>query len=674
MKTELLCVSESPKGFVVTSGTVFKQIVIWSSFQTKIEDPFETKLHQRLEGHDGVIFALNYNPTLNLFVSASDDRSVRIWSSLLSSNDNTNPIDFWEKNKFSINHVFYGHLSRIWRVVSVCDPFPLVISVGEDSCVYFWSIDDKKLIQRVDGHRNASVWSLAFDSQSMISFSGGSDSSITRCDVKNIITPFNKQIRHDLQPKQLKFIGTESLAIFCATIGGDFLIMDSNMCSLSDLKITDYNKVFQTYSASDVNEDRNHVVLGSNRHRWPVAGLLYYDLLVVGDRCGSVFVYLTDTEEPIKDFRHLHGSNGVTALKMRPKTNYMYSCGRNGKMFEFVLEDKNCTLLRIYRIFADMEWIGNFCFDPNSGQISYIYGFDSRNFVVWDEREQRFIESIDCGGGHRSWDFVVHRNQFWFCYTKQEKMICFDKPMPKMSTNYDLMITKTSHCKKINCCSLLFTRSLLYFVTAGEENTNSVTIELYLFGHISNISAITCCQNNSDSCYMVSVGGRTQLMLWSIDMRDNQFSDCISNRTKHMKTVSPLDPQIRYLDANMCQISENRYLISTACSDSAFRLYTSFNTSCVLRVYNAFESHIITASNDGTLKIWSLIEGFLDQLLLDDSEDKQIELNSVFETRCHSAGINALDIFRDKNEWQLIVCGEGFEALRYSINSALDSY
>ncbi|CAG2167000.1 unnamed protein product, partial [Oppiella nova] len=294
-----------------------------------------------------------------------------------------------------------------------------------------------------------------------------------------------------------------------------------------------------------------------------------------------------------------------------------------------------------------MEWIGNFCFDANTHQMSYIYGFDSRNFVVWDEREQRFIESIDCGGGHRSWDFV----------------------MSKIRVNSDLMVSKMSHSKKINCCSLLFTTSSMYFATAGEENvihinsldmkTHAFQIELYLFGHISNISAITCSSPKKcpNTCYMVSVGGRTQLMLWFIEIKDknlfckqllNKFlwdSNDMHNRTKDMKTCSPEDPQIRYLDANMCQISDDQYLISTACSDSAFRLYTtSVNTSCVLRVLNAFKSHVITASNDGTLKIWSLMEGYLDKLLADDLQSKPIELNSVFEMRTHEAGINALDI------------------------------
>ena len=754
---ELLLMSEMSDSFVLFSGTVFKEIIVWTSYRSPDQKCLVSKNLQRLKGHDGVIFALNYSKSLNLLVSASDDRSVRIWSSSLNPKDFCDSIDFWSKNTLSLCHVFYGHLSRIWSVVTITDPFPLVISVGEDSSVYFWDINKKKLIQRADGHKNSSIWSLCVDIESNIAFIGGSDSCLTSCDITNSVMPLNSLVRHDIKPKQIKLLSLSGLKIFCSTISGSLLMSDTSLEDITEN--SDYNNIFQTYSTIEINKKRNEILLGSkcgtiasinfnlknenpfevqikrvqkskvfsicfvdsfnfivcgiegeikllslktfdrigeyflpnSRHRWPVSAILHKKLLIIGDRCGSIFVFLRDNPNPVKEFRHIHGSNGVTAIKVRPNTQLMYSSGRNGKIFEFLIEDNNCWLLRTFRILSDMEWIGNFEFDEQTNEMSFIYGFQSRNFVVWDEREQRFVYSIECGGGHRSWDFAFYENNFHFCYTKQEKIISFAKQMSKTRHNPKLFLTQTSHSKKINSCSLLLITSSMFFATAGEENiihinslnieTNEWKIESYLFGHISNISAISSvCDLKSNSCFMVTVGGRAQLMFWKIQFKDNQLfcrqlfnkflwpSDVIQNRChKTNNFYSSTDPQIRYLDVNMNQKSKDKYLISTACSDSSFRLFvfdskemtfrlvntTSFNTSCVLKVLNVFDSHLITASNDGILKIWSISEQFLNEseLNFDELNQKpnQKNLEKVFERQSHESGVNAMDVFLINN-------------------------
>lgn len=746
---ELLCVTLSPIGFVLSSGTVFKEIVIWSSFEG-ISNTLQT-----LKGHDGVIFAINYNKELNLLVSASDDRSVRIWTAHNHSISFSNSIDFWDKNKFFLSHIFYGHLARIWKVFIISNPFPILISVGEDSSLCFWNIFEKKLIQKVEGHKNASIWSLAVDSQSLITYSGGSDACLTVCDILDVITPFKSVLKYNLDPKQVLFICGKPLNIFCSTNNGDLLLMSSFDNHVIPITDSDIKHVFKNFCSIDVNEERNKILLGSkcgkiafieidssfknpykisvrkahngkvfsvcfvscdsfisctnngelnvrnlndfsltgeydlpnSRHRWAVTGLLLNQMLIIGDRCGSIFVYVKSNSCPTQEYRSLHGRHGVTAIKLKPKSNFIYSSGRNGKIFEFLIEENQCSLLRTFRTFADMEWIGKFEFDKKSGQLSYICGFESRNFVVWDEREKRFIYSIECGGGHRSWDFTIVQNELHFCYTKQEKLFCFHKQLSKIHNSPEVLslsLSKTSHCKKINCCSVLFDESirtsLFYFATAGEDNVininsldtkmNVFKVELVLCGHISNICALTaCCAQLNSVSYLVSVGGRSQLMIFKIEMKDQTLicKQIINNflwpsdsfKQKAIKSSDSLlsDLQIRYLDANISKISEQKYLISTACSDSAFRLFifdkiklqlisiTSFNTSCILKVLNIFKTHIITASNDGTLKIWSLLEGLFENMILDPMVDNQMNLSSVFQMRFHESGINALDVF-----------------------------
>lgn len=78
----------------VASGTVFSNILILNYTDTKCT------IIDKLTGHEGVLFALDYKNELNLLVSASDDRQVRCWYFDL------------DKNAFECKYVLYGHESR----------------------------------------------------------------------------------------------------------------------------------------------------------------------------------------------------------------------------------------------------------------------------------------------------------------------------------------------------------------------------------------------------------------------------------------------------------------------------------------------------------------------------------------------------------------------------------
>lgn len=90
----------------VAAGTVFSEILICSYSDT------DCTITERLVGHDGALFSIDYRP--QLLASASDDRTVRLWSRA--------------SGRFVCTHVLYGHESRIWQVklTSHC-----IISIGK---------------------------------------------------------------------------------------------------------------------------------------------------------------------------------------------------------------------------------------------------------------------------------------------------------------------------------------------------------------------------------------------------------------------------------------------------------------------------------------------------------------------------------------------------------------
>lgn len=92
----------------VAAGTVFSEILICNYHGT------DCTITERLTGHDGSLFSIDYRPDLQLLASASDDRTVRLWSRA--------------SGRFVCTQVLYGHEARIWQVklTSRC-----IVSIGE---------------------------------------------------------------------------------------------------------------------------------------------------------------------------------------------------------------------------------------------------------------------------------------------------------------------------------------------------------------------------------------------------------------------------------------------------------------------------------------------------------------------------------------------------------------
>lgn len=85
---------DEQSSIVVAAGTVFSEILICEYTNS------DGKIIDRLTGHHGVLLSIDYKKELDLLVSASDDRTVRLWK----FNSTT--------NRFSASHVLYGHDSR----------------------------------------------------------------------------------------------------------------------------------------------------------------------------------------------------------------------------------------------------------------------------------------------------------------------------------------------------------------------------------------------------------------------------------------------------------------------------------------------------------------------------------------------------------------------------------
>lgn len=105
---------EDEKAVVVLGGTVFRQVIIWIC-----EGHGKGQVVHRLEGHEGVIFSVEFSAQTSLICSTSDDRTARLWKVNKSSTWN----DAELTPLFVLKEV---HSSRIFKSHFVSDGSKIV--------------------------------------------------------------------------------------------------------------------------------------------------------------------------------------------------------------------------------------------------------------------------------------------------------------------------------------------------------------------------------------------------------------------------------------------------------------------------------------------------------------------------------------------------------------------
>lgn len=137
---------------VLVGGTVFNQLVLWRPTGTKPDG--QSQVERRLLGHSGVIFSLCYLQKCGWLASASDDRSIRLWSVGTLGGD----AGCGEETPTCLR-VLYGHQARVFCVKLTPSR---VFSAGEDGACLLWEWGGEgKVGHTFRGHRSGGVRALA---------------------------------------------------------------------------------------------------------------------------------------------------------------------------------------------------------------------------------------------------------------------------------------------------------------------------------------------------------------------------------------------------------------------------------------------------------------------------------------------------------------------------------
>ena len=190
----------------VIVGTVFNEVLVWNVLDEKdCRDVFEDheniivqrNVIHRLRGHEGVIHSVRMQG--NALVSTSDDRTVRLWCQKSSTDLNSLEMseslqyvrDLCDGEKpFQLKWTRYGHTARIWdsSIVSLSKTIygvyieTVIASVGEDSTVRIWDLQNGNQISVLKGHVCQSIWCVK-SSQNGVMITGGNDGTAKVWDI-----------------------------------------------------------------------------------------------------------------------------------------------------------------------------------------------------------------------------------------------------------------------------------------------------------------------------------------------------------------------------------------------------------------------------------------------------------------------------------------------------------
>ncbi|KAF4504281.1 hypothetical protein G6O67_008449 [Ophiocordyceps sinensis] len=263
------------------------------------------------------------------------------------------------------------------------------------------------------------------------------------------------------------------------------------------------------------------------------------DLLLMGSRHGwlSLLTRQEDVWRPILDLTPRSRDSITAIVPLPPKAEttlpspYFVATSRDGKFRIYRVEreanDVRCHLLHeTSPPFGPM--IEGAWFTRDAVPELILYGFRSKDFVIWNETRREEVGKIECGGAHRTfraWFSASNSGQYRFAFTRTCKLAISSQARPTFRT-----VKPGTHGREIRALS-----SNGRYIASGAEDT-SIRIWEYAAGqgrgrgrlcHLASVKAhVTGIQQLrwSGEDYLFSSAGNEEFFVWRVRRLDSSYA------------------------------------------------------------------------------------------------------------------------------------------------------
>ena len=465
--------------------------------------------------------------------------------------------------------------------------------------------------------------------------------------------------------------------------------------------------------------------------------------IILGSRNGDIAIYdLAHTTPRLvvnatpNYFQDVHGEDAITLIQIMPHDisdptgrPAIITAGRNGKwaihhVFHRIENSSRYMSLETIHVGAPP-------FGPNiegayidsMSKNLLLWGFRSKQFVVWNELQKMEVMSVDCGGAHRNWAYTPYQDSSGggnFVYTKAS--VCHIHSQTGASHH---VIQHGGHGREIKAMALpppIKTsnddEAKHTFLATGAEDTAIRIFDLnvglkclsIITKHTTGIQQLRWSRNGN---LLFSAAGCEEFFVWrvrsaplvalgvvceaqcpvvteeaALRITDFTIEEIHSRNHRHDENVSAYEPDfllsIVYSDSSVRIFRyHNHPFSSLGKHNNTFKLLSEglYTTYCLtqaahLHVSGNLLSGLCTASTDGHLAFWSLPNS-----LLSAPNDTNIStipsspattnptpppLNWTTRTPIHQNSIKALDCATISPSNHLIATGGDDGALAFT--------
>ncbi|KAI8973292.1 WD40-repeat-containing domain protein [Mycotypha africana] len=332
-----------------------------------------------------------------------------------------------------------------------------------------------------------------------------------------------------------------------------------------------------------------------------------------------------------------------------------------------------------------------------------LLGFFRKKFFVYNEKKNFNMLSVNCGGGHRRWNFYTEDaklNKSVFAFIRKESLYAYVRNTSGEADGFhDSILQDYYHGREVRALCFLPISDAMVFATGGEDtilriqqyipSLSTIQTHVNIRRHTTVIKNIAHSPALSPSSFLLfTSGGLEELRAWKIesevskDSREEINLSCLA--MAKCPTISE-DIESRIMDTTVYLFQPGLHIVGAAYSDAMIRLWLfnektrkfsmvadgTWHAKCILQITHVtVNDHVyfVTSATDGKVAVWDIHEDL--RKAMTESATEQIEdepLNANFKLtkpvsyfNVHMSGVNALEIvpYKDEDHFLIFTGGE----------------